>query len=330
MPRQPRLDIPDLLQHVIVRGIERGLIFRDDDDRHSFLDRLRNLLAETGTECFAWALIPNHLHLLLRPRQIELSRFMRRLLTGYAVNFNRRHKRAGHLFQNRYKSILCEEDVYLLELVRYIHLNPLRAGLVPDLEALDSYPWCGHAELLGKRPSTGLTCDSVLELFGDKLKTARHAYHQFLADGLAMGKRSELVGGGLRRSQALNRGKDEYQDYDNRILGSGEFVESLRQEGLLDSSMPSPMELIDLQKAIEGYYQLPRQGLCQRGRQNTVAEARAVFCYCGVRALHYSGAEIGRHLGIGPSSVTRSVRRGEKIIATDQKLLEWVEKTLKQ
>ncbi|MCK4621084.1 MAG: transposase [Desulfuromonadales bacterium] len=330
MPRQPRLDIPDLLQHVIVRGIERGKIFRDDVDRRDFLERFRSLLAETGTECFAWALMPNHFHLLLRPRQVELSRFMRRLLTGYAITFNRRHKRSGPLFQHRYKSILCEEEVYLLELVRYIHLNPLRAGLVPDLETLDSYPWCGHAELLEKRPSTGLSCDSVLELFGGKHKAARLAYRQFLADGLTMGNRPELVGGGLRRSQALSQRTEEHQDYDDRILGSGKFVESLREEGLLQSSLSPRMGLMELQTAIEGYYQLPSQGLCQRGRQNTVAEARVVFCYYGVRWLHHSGAAVGRHLGVGPSSVTRSVRRGEKIIATNRKLKIGIEQAIKQ
>jgi len=76
---------------------------------------------------------------------------MRRLMTGYAVTFNRRHRRAGHLFQNRYKSVICEEDPYLLELIRYIHLNPLRAGLVKDLKELDRYPWTGHSAILGRR-----------------------------------------------------------------------------------------------------------------------------------------------------------------------------------
>ncbi|MDD2320493.1 MAG: transposase [Geobacteraceae bacterium] len=126
MPRQPRLDIPGLLQHVIVRGIERTEVFLDDKDRQRFVDRFDRLLVETETDCYAWALIPNHFHLLLRCKCVELSRFMRRLLTGYAVYFNLRHNRSGHLFQNRYKSIFCEEESYLLELIRYIHLNPHR------------------------------------------------------------------------------------------------------------------------------------------------------------------------------------------------------------
>ena len=150
MPRTARIDIPGLLQHVIVRGIERRDIFLDDDDRRLFVERFSKLLSATGTECHAWALMTNHLHLLLRPHMTRLSVFMRRLLTGYAVVFNLRHNRSGHLFQNRYKSILCQEDAYLLELVRYIHLNPLRAKIVADLKGLDGYGYGGHSVLMGR------------------------------------------------------------------------------------------------------------------------------------------------------------------------------------
>ena len=135
----------------MARGIERRKLFRDDKDRKSFLGRLATILEETQTQCYAWALIPNHFHLLLRTGPTPLSKVMRRLMTGYAVTFNKRHKRSGHLFQNRYKSVICEEDPYLLELIRYIHLNPLRAKLVQDLKVLDKYPWTGHSAVLGRR-----------------------------------------------------------------------------------------------------------------------------------------------------------------------------------
>ena len=151
MPRQSRLDAPGLLQHVMARGIERRKLFLDDKDRQSFLDRLAVILEETQTQCYAWALIPNHFHLLLRTGPTPLSKVMRKLMTGYAVTFNKRHKRAGHLFQNRYKSVVCEEDAYLLELIRYIHLNPLRAGLLKELQELDTYRWTGHSAILGRR-----------------------------------------------------------------------------------------------------------------------------------------------------------------------------------
>ena len=139
MPRRSRIDAPGALHHIIVRGIERKSIFKDDADKDNFLERLKNILTDSGTSCFAWALIPNHFHLLLRTGKVPISTVMKRLLTGHAIYFNRKHNRAGHLFQNRYKSILCQEDTYMLELVRYIHLNPLRAKIIPDLKFLDKY-----------------------------------------------------------------------------------------------------------------------------------------------------------------------------------------------
>jgi len=140
---------PGALHHIIVRGIERSRIFKDETDRDDFLDRLSTLVLESSIQCMAWAIVPNHTHLLFRTGDVPLSTFMRRLLTGYAVNFNRCHKRHGHLFQNRYRSILCQEESYLLELVRYIHLNPLRAKLVRGLGELDTYRYAGHSALMG-------------------------------------------------------------------------------------------------------------------------------------------------------------------------------------
>ena len=124
MPRKARIDAPGALHHVIARGIEKRDIFRDDYDRNNFLERLGKVIDESETLCFALALLPNHVHLLFKTGLTPIATVMRRLLTGYAVSFNRRHRRHGHLFQNRYKSILCQEEVYLKELVRYIHLNP--------------------------------------------------------------------------------------------------------------------------------------------------------------------------------------------------------------
>ncbi|MGD0919811.1 MAG: transposase, partial [Thermodesulfobacteriota bacterium] len=133
MPRQPRLDAPGALHHLMGRGIQRTQIFRTDRDREDFLNRLQELCRDENLIVYAWSLMTNHYHLLVRTGRQSLSKTMRKLLTGYAVNFNLRHRRNGHLFQNRYKSIICEEDPYLLELTRYIHLNPIRAGIVGKL-----------------------------------------------------------------------------------------------------------------------------------------------------------------------------------------------------
>ena len=158
---------------------------------------------------------------------------MRRLLSGYAISYNRRHRRHGHLFQNRYKSIICEEDPYLKELVRYIHLNPLRANIVENLAKLDSYRYCGHSVLMGKVKNDWQDRDYVLKWFGTKEGEAKRNYRQFVKKGIALGRCPELVGGGLIKSQggwsavkAMQRiGVREKSD--ERILGSGEFVEQL-------------------------------------------------------------------------------------------------------
>ncbi len=140
MPRGARLDTPGTLHQVIVRGIERRNIVDDDQDRQNFVVRLGRVAAESHTAIYAWALMGNHAHVLMRSGPGGIAAFMRRILTGYAISYNRRHRRYGHLFQNRYKSIICEEEAYFTELVRYIHLNPLRAGIVDTLARLDRYP----------------------------------------------------------------------------------------------------------------------------------------------------------------------------------------------
>jgi len=150
----------------MIRGIEGANIFWDDEDREHLLSRVGTIGKATETRILAWALLDNHVHMLLFSGSSGLPRFMRRLLTGYAVWFNRRHQRSGHLFQNRYKSIVCEEDRYLLELVRYIHLNPLRSRVVQSLEELERYRWSGHGVIVGKVQRDWQEKEYVLNQFG--------------------------------------------------------------------------------------------------------------------------------------------------------------------
>ena len=179
MPRKARIDAPGALHHIIARGIERRSIFADDTDRNHFLSRLETVLSETQTRCYAWALMPNHFHLLLRTGTASISTVMRRLLTGYAISYNYRHHRHGHLFQNRYKSIFCQQEPYLLELVRYIHLNPLRAGVVSDYKALCNYRYSGHSVLLAKRVLGWQDTEFVLAFFAKRLAMAKKRYRKF-------------------------------------------------------------------------------------------------------------------------------------------------------
>lgn len=173
MPRQARIDIEGCLYHVLVRGIERHKIFGDATDCKDFLKRLKNSLESAGGKCLAWCLMPNHFHLpILRGRQ-PLAEIMRRLMTGYAVRYNIRYKRSGHLFQNRYKAILCEKEPYLLELTAYLHLNPLRARLVKNLKELKSSPWCGHCALCAGKEAGITDVREVFAYFGPDMPKAR-------------------------------------------------------------------------------------------------------------------------------------------------------------
>ena len=324
MPRAARIDYPGLVQHVIIRGIERGKIFLDDQDRELFLERFSHLLAQTGTDCLAWSLLDNHAHFLLRPgKTCSLARFMRRLLTGHATSFNLRHRRSGHLFQNRYKSIVCEEEPYLLELVRYIHLNPLRAGLVPDMDALSQYRWCGHSVLLGKRSLRGQADEEILSRFPSRLPEARQLYRQFVADGVAQGRRHELVGGGLgRSSQRVKVGEEDDESmFDQRVLGCEDFVRQLLQSSEQQPAV-AKLSLAELLQRVARLYELPSEHLQQRKRSRPVSKARSLFCYFAVRELGISGELVGGMLNISRAAVSFAAGRGEVLVAEDPTLRE--------
>jgi REP element-mobilizing transposase RayT len=333
MPRKSRIDAPGALHHIICRGIERRAIFEDDDDRDRLVARLATVLGETDTHCYAWALLPNHFHLLIRSGSMPVAGIMRRLLTGYAVNFNLRHRRSGHLFQNRYKSILCQTEPYLLELVRYIHLNPIRAGVVSDMKSLDGYPYSGHSRLMGKIKRGFQDTEKVLALFGPTRRTARRRYRDFVTKGLAAGKRPELTGGGLIRSaggwQALRGMRREGVHFksDERLLGDSDFVDSVLKAA--DETRDRKYRLqaagYDFEEVVArvcGIYHLNRRYLLSRGKQRRRAMARSVVAYWAVKELGMSVREVGEKLGLSPSAASRCVQRGERVVASDGQVFE--------
>ena len=317
MPRQPRLDAPGTLHHVMVRGIERTAIFRDDPDRADFLGRVATLVDAGGLTVYAWALLPIHTHWLVRTERQSLAMSMRRLLTGYVVNFNRRHKRVGHLVQNRYRSIVVEAEPYLLELVRYLHLNPLRATVVSTLRALERYPWTGHSALLGIVPRAWQDTRTILAQFGAGVPRARTAYRAFVAAGVPQGRRAEFQGGGLVRSAggwAEVRALRQHATptlADARILGRSDFVERLlaaaapQTRHTLRLTRPRvPLET--LAERVAGHAGLPVADLRAGRRTRAVSAARRLLCQLAVRHGGYSGAALARILGVTTSAVNRA------------------------
>ena len=320
MPRRARIDAPEALHHIIGRGIERRDIFSDDEDRDDFLRRLSVLIAETNTSCFAWALMSNHFHLLLQTGEESIATLMRRLLTGYAVHFNRRHNRHGALFQNRYKSLLCQKESYLLELVRYIHLNPLRAGLVKDLDALDHYGYSGHATLMRQKSNPWQDTDFVLQQFSARtLKQASKQYRAFLEQG--MGKeRPDLIGGGLRRNQKgwSDAPSGECVKGDERVLGDAKFVQRVlaSADERLERRIRMRMNGYDLKRLsryVEEMLEMPEGTVFAHGRYADIAQARSLFCYWAVKELGIKGIELAKELDLTPSAISVAIRRGERI-----------------
>lgn len=323
MPRLARLDAPGVLHHLMGRGIEKRKIFLDDQDRSDFLSRLATLGEEKWMNIYAWALMPNHFHLLCRTREKPLATSMRKLLTGYVVNFNIRHRRHGHLFQNRYKSIVCQEESYLTELVRYIHLNLLRAGIVKNIDELNDSLWSGHSALVGKIKRPWQDTAYVLSCFG-KGKKRRRNYLKFVEEGVPLGRRPEMVGGGLVRSlggwsEVLGlRARAGRRISDQRILGDGEFVEAVWKE--MDERGKDSlrvgrqkMSLGELGEKVSAVHGVSINELRAGSRRQEVIRARKNFSQLAVKLLGYAGAEAGRYLGVTSSCVTRVASQEERL-----------------
>ncbi|WP_035497722.1 transposase [Citrifermentans bremense] len=327
MPRQSRIDGSGALHHIICRGIERRDVFNDNCDRDDFVERLGNILSETSTICYAWALIPNHFHLLLQTGSCPVSTIMSRLLTGYATNFNHRHNRHGHLFQNRYKSILCQEELYLLELVRYIHLNPLRAGIVTSLDELKRFRYSGHSRIVNQSSTVPwMATEQVLRRFSDGEKAAIRAYEKFISDGAALGKRDDLTGGGLLRSAGgwrevvSAREAGVFLKSDERILGDSDFVENVLH--LAEEEMERKFKYINQGVDLERVADIvavvlgtSKEDFETHGNQPKKVQARSLFCYWAVRELGATTTFLGHRLGMTQPAISVAVSRGEKLAA---------------
>lgn len=322
MPRSARLDYPGTLHHVIFRGIGGCVIVEDNADREEFMKRMSRLAEGTDTLIYAWALMTNHAHILLRSGNAGLPAYMRKLLSGYAQYFNRRHHRSGHLFQNRYKSIICEEEPYFQRLVAYIHLNPLRAGLVASLNELEHYPWCGHGVIVQSLENRWQDRGSVLQSFGLNEADAREAYKEFIAKEAGKGEQSELSGGGLVRSHGgwsvvqSKRRQGVAAFGDERILGSSDFVQSILHEA--EDQIRSQMPMVEIMQKVQEDIQQASVGagitvpqFQSGGRMKPLPALRKELALKFVHEYGLSLAESARLLGVTTSAVYQLLKKKE-------------------
>jgi len=275
MARKPRLHYIGAVYHVMVRGNGGQNIFTDDEDRCRFYLLLQEGVEKFGHRIHAFCLMNNHVHLAIQVGEKSLSRIMQHLCFRYTQWVNSRQKRVGHLFQGRYKAIVVDADVYLTELVRYIHLNPERAKLVKDPE---KYCWSGHRAYMGQETLPWLTTEWVLSQFGRRLKTARARYGEFVHIGRKEGHRQEFHEG----------------TSGGRILGDDSFVERAYEKSELREEKSETLD--EIIERVGKEYGLTEAEMSARGRQRHPAEARGMIAYLVREATGLSMTELARRM----------------------------------
>lgn len=283
MPRHPRVHASGLLYHVIARGNDGQKIFLRENDYQAFIEALRTVRERYPFSLYAYVLMSNHFHLLLEVEQFPTARILQSLLTGYVRRFNKTHRRRGHLFEGRYKAIVCDRDSYLLELVRYIHLNPVRARMV---KRPAEWQWSGHREYLGKEKNGLIDSGPVME----ELRTAAR-YEAFIREGAKVNYRAEWHPGDGAP-----------------FLGPERFVRKLTKE-----AVPLPISqrasLKDLVKNVADKAGLPPEVLLRKGRLANVVEARDRFIREAVLEHGYRASLVADFLACHPSNVSRALQK---------------------
>ena len=286
MARKPRLEVEGGLYHLIARGVDRQAIFHDETDHERFLALLGALKERLPFYLYAYCLMTNHFHLLIERMTDDVGRVMHRLLTGYSQYYNRRYRRTGHLFQGRHKAILCQSDRYMTELVRYIHLNPVRAKMVRKPER---YPFSSHRAYLGLEPVGMIDVDPVLRRFGRKRERAREQYAEFVAGGIKLGHQPEFYAPG---SGVL--GSEEFVD--SMIHRVGEFDVHAAAARRKQKNKPAEFDAERLLCAVESVFGIGRDDICGRGKGRQLVAAKDALIL------------VGRRLGAAPPRALRSHR----------------------
>ena len=288
MARKPRVEFAGACYHVIARGNRRATLFHDKADYAAYLDRLRHYQEQDHLTCYAFVLLANHLHLLVESGDVPLSRTMQRLQFTYTQYYNRRYRKTGHLFQGRYQAIVCDRDAYLVELVRYLHLNPAR---LRQPQNPWRYPWSSHRAYLGEQTPVQVDTGVVLEQFHRQVRFARKAYQQFLREGLSLGHQAQY-----------------YETVDQRFLGDDRFLEEIQRktDAKHDVTVKGPrVPFSRLLPAVAHATGVSVDQLVRMGRQREWVEPRALLVYT---AREWSGMTVkllGRRLHRDASMISR-------------------------
>jgi putative transposase len=288
MARKPRLFYPGAVYHVLLRGNAGQNIFYEKEDRKFFYRLLQEGHEKFGHRIHAFCLMANHIHLAIQVADTPLSRIMQSLSQRYTGWINRQLERKGHLFQGRYKALLIDADTYLLELVRYIHLNPIRARIV---ESVEDYPWSSYHAYLGREKPSWVTTNWVLAQFASRQSTARRKFREFIREGYGESRREEF-----------HRGTKE-----GRILGSDRFFEEVLS--LKGEKVASQVTLDQILERVCDSYGIEVESLASAGRQHRLSEVRAMISWIVRETRHLSLTELSKRLNRDISSLSVSAGR---------------------
>lgn len=291
MARRPRIHFPGALYHVITRGNRRQGIFLDEKDLKKFVAYLVDYKCRHPFRLYAYALMKNHLHLLVEVEEIPLSRIMQSLLFRYTRYFNRRYGEVGHLFQGRYKAIVCDKDTYLLELVRYIHLNPVRAKIVKKPE---DYVWTGHLSYLGRGGDDLIDEGFVLGQFSRNRSLARRRYRQFVWEGIPSGHQEKY-----------------YEVKDQRYLGEDSFINQIEVGRSKPESWVYDVPLEAISREVSRVTGITEDRLYSATRDREGAHGRGLVAYLAKRVSDYMVKEIASHFRRSPVTIGEAVIKVE-------------------
>lgn len=302
MARKPRVHFPGAVYHVLLRSSE-GQVFRDESDCETFCELLREGVERFDHRVHAFCLMPDHVHLAVQVGQMPLSRAMQNLGFRYTRWFNNRYDRSGRLFRDRYKAILVERDAYLLDLVRYIHLNPMRTKLV---RVPIDYPWSSHRAYCGKQQLPWLSTDLVLTQFDPHERLAMNRFQRFMVDGLGEQDRDDLQRGG---------------EHDRRLLGDEQFVAKALEPAPTREGRADARAVLDL--ILQAYGLTDRQ-LRNPGKSRYPSEARGVAALVVFEDGYGSLVELGRLLNRDATTLSSAIRRTQQKLAKDPALAQKV------
>jgi putative transposase len=320
MPRKARINQPGLSHHIMTRTFNDTVLFVDDEDRKFYLSCLSKRIKETGFLCYAWVLMDTHVHLLIKTTEQPLWKLMKPLNCDYAHYYNKKYQRRGPLFSDRFKSIATQDQYYLERIIRYIHFNPLRAGICRTMKQLDRYPWSGHRLLIGGEKGGFQETVQVVRRFGRKTNEARATYRKFMEAGLKTND-DEIVS----MIRTNNAGKQDRNSAGYWVIGDAEFqkkvIENDRNSRLaISQCRREGISLKDVLKRTAEKTGVDAKMILCRSKRTPHSSARMIFCFFA-RELGFPTIETGTFLGIQQAAVSNAARKGAEL-AKEEKI-EW-------